>query len=127
MMGYPVRNEEAIQYLELWGLANRVGGPRAYPRASSHVPVARGKEAEWTNHKVELVGWVVQQCLDGQEKIIVKLYFEPQVGGKRLSVNAIRKKTSIHTDKIHRALDRCIGRVAQALSMPQVFSIENNT
>lgn len=125
MMGCPVSDEEANRMLKLWGLANRVGGPKAYPKASAHVPVARGKALEWTDHKVELVGWVVQQ-LDDDERMIVKLYFEPQADGKRLKVNAIRKKTSIHSDKINRALDRCIGRVAGALSMPQWFNIENN-
>lgn len=127
MMGHPVRNEEAIKMLEAWGLANCVGGPKGFPKMSAHVPVARGKDAEWTNHKVELVGWVVQRCLDGRERVFVKLYFEPQSSGKRLSVGAISKKTDVHHKLINQALDRCVGRVAQALSMPAMFDYENNS
>jgi len=125
MMGCPVADVEAVQFLELWGMANRVGGPKGLPKVSSHVPVARGKDIEWSDYRVELVGYIVQH-LDGEDRKIVKLYFEPQSDGKRLRVNAIRKETSFHSDKIHRVLDRCIGRVAQALSMPQFINYENN-
>lgn len=125
MMGCPVDDCEAIMMLELWGLANRVGGPKGLPKQSSHVPTVRGKDIEWTDHKVELIGWLVQQLPD-DERVIVKMYFEPQASGKRLKVNAISKKTSTHHKIINRALDRCIGRVSAALSMPQYFSFENN-
>jgi hypothetical protein len=126
MMGAPVDDSYATMMLEAWGLANRVGGPKGYPKSAAFVYKPHGVDLEWSDHKIEVVGWVVQN-LEEEERLIVKLYFEPQDGGKRLKPNAIRKKTSIHTDKIHRALDHCIGRVAQALSMPQYFEFKNNT
>ena len=125
MMGIPVDDTEAVMMLRMWGMANRVGGPRGYPKASSgFVERVAGKDIEWTDHKVELVGWVVQQ-LDADDRMIVKLFFEPQASGKTMKVNAIRKKTSKHSDTINKAIDRCIGRVAGALSMPQSFHLEN--
>lgn len=126
MMGSPVDYHYASTMLEAWGITNCAEGPRGYPKIAPFIPQARGKDVEWADHKVEIVGYIVQH-LDPDDRVIVKLYFEPQSNGKRLKVNAIRKKTCIHSDKIHRAIDRCIGRVAAALSMPQYFHFENNT
>lgn len=86
-------------------------------KASSHVPVARGLDIDITNDAIEYIGWIVQH-LEPADKVVVKLYYEPQADGKRLSVRAISEKISIHNRKINQALDRCIGRVAQAMSYP---------
>ena len=117
MMGYPVSDEEANQFLKLWGLANRIGGPKGYPKVAAFMPKARGKDLEWTVYEIELVGSVVQQ-LDPDQRAVVKLYYEPDDSGKGLNVTQIEQKTGIKRKKVHEALDRCIGRVAQALSYP---------
>ena len=124
MMAVPVDDIEAERMLKLWGLSNRIGGPKGYPKIAPFVPQAHGRDLEWVDHTIELVGHIVQQ-LNDQDRLIVKLYYQPRSNGKLLTKNAIRKKTGIHQDIIKSAIDRCVGRVAQALSMPQYFRIEN--
>lgn len=126
MMGRPVLKQEAIMYLELWGKDNCIGGPKAYPKVSAHVPVARGKDADWTINEVEIVGQVVKRYLEEGHEAIVKLYYVPQSDGKRLRVNAICKKTGLHHRYVNEVISYCEGRVAMALSMPQYLFFQNN-
>lgn len=113
---HPAEDEFANDCLKLWGRMDRLYGPRAYPKHSAFVLRARGQELDADTALVEIVGRVVAD-LYHQDRQIVRLYYVPGADGKRGSVRAISLKLGFHHTTINRAIDRCIGRVAQAIKM----------
>ncbi|QDP47097.1 MAG: hypothetical protein Tp1111SUR522732_35 [Prokaryotic dsDNA virus sp.] len=113
---HPADDEFANDCLKLWGAMDRLYGPRAYPKSSAFVLRARGQEIDTDIVLVEIVGRVVVD-LHHQDRDIVGLYYKPGENGKCCSVRAISAKLGFHHTVINRAIDRCIGRVAQAIKM----------
>lgn len=135
MMGHPADDAFASDCLTLWGLGKAYGGPKGYPKEANFVPKARGLPIEWTNQLDELVGAVVAYCLDDEQRIIVKTYYQPQKDPKRNGQRVQKKMTltlqileakykKINRDKVNQALDRAIGRVSMALSYQPADWIE---
>lgn len=113
---HPADDDFANDCLKLWGAMDRLYGPRAYPKHSAFVLRARGQEIDKDTALVEIVGRVVAD-LYHSDRDIVNLYYKPGPDGKCCSVRAICRKLDFHHTVVNRVIDRCIGRVAQAIKM----------
>lgn len=113
---HPAEDEFANDCLKLWGAMDRLYGPQAYPKHSAFVLRARGLDVDADTAVVEIVGRVVAD-LYHQDREIVRVYYIPDAMGNRCSVRAVCRKLGYNHKIINRAIDRCIGRVAQAIKM----------
>lgn len=113
---HPAEDEMANQCLKLWGIRDRMYGPEGFKSHSAFVAVAHGVDIEWNDETVEVVGYVVS-LLHSQDKDVVRSYYVPGADGEWLSVRAVCNKLHLHHSVVNRKLDRCVGRVAQALDM----------
>lgn len=79
-----IGNDQYASYcLKKWGHRNRYDAPRGYPRQSALVIWAKGKDISHPDNGVmdraiETVSYVVKTYLNGEQRLIVTLYFEPQ-------------------------------------------------
>ncbi len=112
----PAEDEYANQCLKLWGACSRLYGPRAYPRQAAFVPRARGQDIDADTVVVEVVGRVVAD-LHHQDRDVVCKYYKPGPDGKCCSVRAVCRDLGLNHKTVSRIIDRCIGRVAQAIKM----------
>lgn len=145
MYGHPADDEFARQCLMLWGVRLKYGGPEGFKRSSSHVPKARGINPDWHDDLTETVGLIVNTCLDDEQRMIVKRYYEPLRDDRkpeRLVDNKDDKNVQefkqcnmtlvirsferdglkVDRNRINRALDRAIGKVSMALSYPSMIA-----
>lgn len=132
MYGHPADREFANQCLQLWGRRQRYGGPKAYPREANFVPKARGIPVDWHDDITETVGFVVSHCLTDEERVLVKMYYEPYPdelkNGDLVACNRsfVLKRCKVVGLRVSRydfddALSCAIGRVAMALAYPGVI------
>lgn len=145
MYGHPADDEFANQCLRLWGLRLRYGGPAGYPRDAAFVPKARGIDADWHDDITEVVGVAVRACLNDEQLMIVKRYYEPLRDDRKpeklvddeddknvheykqcnmtLVLRSFRRDgIRMDRNRVNQALDRAIGKVSMALSYPSMIA-----
>lgn len=143
MYEHPANDEFARQCLMLWGVRLRFGGPAGYPRDAAFVPKARGINPDWHDDITETVGKIVNSCLDDEQRMIVKRYFEPLRDDRKpeklidsehdrnvhetkqcnmtLVIRSFQRDgLKVDRNRINQALDRAIGKVSMALSYPSM-------
>lgn len=145
MYGHPADDEFARQCLRLWGVRLRYGGPAGYPRDAAFIPKAKGINPDWHDDLTEKVGLIVNNCLDDEQRMIVKRYYEPLRDDRKpekliddehdknvhdykqcnmtLVLRSFKRDgIKVTRDDVNEALNRAIGKVSMALSYPALIA-----
>lgn len=133
MYGHPADREFANQCLQLWGRRQRYGGPEGYKHEANFIPKARGVPVEWTSDIAEKVGFVVVHCMDAEEQMLVKMYYEPYPDPERdnepvacnrsfVLKRCKERGVRMSRDRFNDVIGSAIGRVAMALAYPAMLA-----